>query len=67
MEYTLTALGYVKGGYENRERTQDNQSDDGVIDIITPLLGIKVCIKDPTELMLKLLDAFHRFVRLWLR
>lgn len=52
---------------KNRERTQDNQSDDGVIDIITPLLSIKVCIKDPTELMLKLLDAFHRFVRLWLR
>jgi len=59
MEYTLPALGDVKCGDKDRERTQDNQSDDGIVDIIAPLLGLKVGIKDPSELMLKLLDASH--------
>ena len=62
MEYTLTALGYVKGGDEDRERTQENQSDDGIVDIITPLLSLEVGVKDLPELMLKLLDASHWFV-----
>lgn len=62
MEYLLTALGYVKGGDEDRERTQENQSDDGIVDIITPLLSLEVGVKDLPELMLKLLDASHWFV-----
>ena len=62
MEYILTALGYVKGGYENRECAQDNQSDDGIVDIITPLLSLEVGVKNLPELMLKLLDASHWFV-----